>query len=503
MQWSAEAVDERVIRLQDAVDVLAQVHAAGTDVRQHGLERRDLLVGLVPAIVDQHVDLRHFNAESSPECRVRLVPDEDRGPVAFVGATIRLDVDAVHAAALTEVVAPHFEASTAVDPDLHDVYLTTDEPCEVALINLEVVTPLPDAGSRQVGIEVLLEGARMPLTARSVRRGDAAPEAVAADDIAGVERGETQRTTDCARTRQDVCRVAPRHDRYGAAVVRLTLGLCIISHARPAEVREAVASAKAEDFDEIVVLDSASDPPLVGLPGARTVRSEFNLGCGGGRNGLAAECDCDILVFLDDDAIVRRGVAASLRQAFSEDPGLGAVAMRIERSDGTVQAIEQPFRLGCPVPKSSADCTYFIGAGFAVRRDAYRAIGGSDERLFYGSDDIDLAFRLQHGGWRIRYEPGAVVEHRPSPRGRMRSAEMTAHHFGNRVIVARTYLPWPIAAVHVLAWIGLTGREALGTRDLGTWWHGLGRGLRERVERRPLPVRELLRIHRLGGRILY
>ena len=46
----------------------------------------------------------------------------------------------------------------------------------------------------------------------------------------------------------------------------------------------------------------------------------------------------------------------------------------------------------------------------AFRKDAYEQVGGFDERFEYGSD-VDFSWRLNDAGYRIKSQPGAVVEH--------------------------------------------------------------------------------------------
>ena len=73
----------------------------------------------------------------------------------------------------------------------------------------------------------------------------------------------------------------------------------------------------------------------------------------------------------------------------------------------------------------------------------------------------------------------------------------------NRLLMARAHLPAPIAAIHAAMWMAMTAREAQAIGGLGAWWRGLGAGLRRPVERRPMSLGTLVRMHRLGGRVLY
>jgi GT2 family glycosyltransferase len=285
-----------------------------------------------------------------------------------------------------------------------------------------------------------------------------------------------------------------------------SLTLSVLSHQRPDEVVGALRSAEGEGFDEIVVFDSGSRPPLPRPESGLLLRSETNIGIAEGRNRLAAKSSGDAVLFLDDDARLLPGAAATVRRAFGEDERLGAVAFRIERPEGPI-ALEQPFRRGTrharSFPDSRVECGYVIGAAFAVRRRAFLEVGGADPRIGYGSDEIDLSMRLVGAGWRIVYEPGARALHRPSPRGRFDPGMGPAAAVHNRLLMARANLPAPVAAIHAALWIAMTARQAQAVGCLRTWRRGLGAGLRLPVEHRRMSVGIMLHAHRLGGRVLY
>ncbi|MGI8807849.1 MAG: glycosyltransferase family 2 protein [Acidimicrobiales bacterium] len=289
------------------------------------------------------------------------------------------------------------------------------------------------------------------------------------------------------------------------ATRHVTVSLCILVHDRPTELAEALASGDDQPWDEVIVLDMASDPPIPPSPGVRWLRSDANVGVTAGRNRLAQEASGDILVFLDDDAVFLTPAVERLRAAFGADEALGAVAFRVRRAVGAVASLEHPFRgAGSESARATpSECTYFVGCGYAMRRDAHLAAGGYDDRFFYSTEEVDLSFRLLRDGWRLEYDPSIEVEHRPSHRGRDGSFSVPGWRLRNRLLLVRAHLPMPVAAAHALVWSSRTGIEALRQRSVSNWWR-LGReGLVLPVDRRPLPWRSLLRIHRQGGRVLY
>jgi glycosyltransferase involved in cell wall biosynthesis/GT2 family glycosyltransferase len=281
----------------------------------------------------------------------------------------------------------------------------------------------------------------------------------------------------------------------------LTTSLCILTRDRPAALDAALASAHG--FDEVVVIDMASEPLLEPRAGVRWFREDENLGVTRGRNRLVDRATGDIVVFLDDDAVFVHGDATTITKAFAHTPALGASAFLVQRADGQVASAEWPFR-GPPRDIDRArPAAYFLGGACAVRRDAFRAAGGYDESFFYSTEEIDLAFTLSRLGYAIAYTPAVAVEHRPAEGGRVPNPELPALRLRNRIALARRHLPAPIALVHVSAWGARTAREARAAHGWPQWKDAWRAGREQPVARDPLPYRLLGALHRCGGRVFW
>ncbi|MFL5517828.1 MAG: glycosyltransferase, partial [Gemmatimonadales bacterium] len=51
------------------------------------------------------------------------------------------------------------------------------------------------------------------------------------------------------------------------------------------------------------------------------------------------------------------------------------------------------------------------GAALAIRRDAFRQVGGFDERFHMYFEEVDLCYRLSKAGWETHFTPAAEVIH--------------------------------------------------------------------------------------------
>ena len=63
---------------------------------------------------------------------------------------------------------------------------------------------------------------------------------------------------------------------------------------------------------------------------------------------------------------------------------------------------------------STRDAAAVTGACQIVRTEAWRELGGLDERLAVGYNDVDFGMRMCQAGWRVVYTPEVVLGHRES-----------------------------------------------------------------------------------------
>lgn len=169
---------------------------------------------------------------------------------------------------------------------------------------------------------------------------------------------------------------------------------------------------------EVIIVDDGSQPPLPVVAGARVLRLRSNVGPAVARNAGLAAATTPLVAFVDTDVELRCGWLQRLVGHFADDR-VGLVAPRVASAggDGRLARYEQrhsPLDLG-PEPGRIAPGTrvgYVPAAALVVRAAALREITGFDRDLRTG-EDVDAVWRLAEAGWRCRYEPAAVVHHRP------------------------------------------------------------------------------------------
>jgi GT2 family glycosyltransferase len=177
---------------------------------------------------------------------------------------------------------------------------------------------------------------------------------------------------------------------------------------------------------EIVIIDQSDAPhPLLasGLQGsASEIRYLWtdSAGLSRARNAGIAAAAHDILVFIDDDMFVTPTWFGTLICALVQGGRRAVVSGRVlptapEASGGFAFAVvvgEEP-----AVYEGRIGTDVLAGCHMAMYRSAFGELGGFDERLgvgssFAGAEDNEFGFRLLEAGYRILYEPRAVLYHR-------------------------------------------------------------------------------------------
>src|SRR5439155_1129305 len=69
---------------------------------------------------------------------------------------------------------------------------------------------------------------------------------------------------------------------------------------------------------------------------------------------------------------------------------------------------------GCWNPEREREVDWAIGAFLLIRREAWDAAGGFDDRQWMYAEDLDLGWRVAQAGWSTRYVPSARVLHHAS-----------------------------------------------------------------------------------------
>ena len=133
------------------------------------------------------------------------------------------------------------------------------------------------------------------------------------------------------------------------------------------------------------------------------------------RNLGVARSAGEIVVFVDSDVELHPDALRRLREALERDPQLDAVFGTYDdrpASPALVSRFRNLLHHHVHVSSPGPAATFWAGLG-AIRRDAFEAAGGFDERRFPRSsiEDVELGMRLHAAGGRIELEPAVRGTH--------------------------------------------------------------------------------------------
>ena len=209
--------------------------------------------------------------------------------------------------------------------------------------------------------------------------------------------------------------------------------ICILAYGRATMLNRCLRSLRRvtqgdDQVETIVVANQVPPGELAQVEDPSQlvmVTSDTNLGFGAGNDYAARVAHGEYLVFLNDDSTIEPDFLEHLVATVESDPSIGAVGSRIALPDGTLQEAGSVIwnngsttHIGLGLPTDAKrfnylrDADYVSANGFLIRRSAWDAVGGFDDRYHPAYfEDVDLCMSLRDHGYRVLYEPRSLVHH--------------------------------------------------------------------------------------------
>jgi len=196
---------------------------------------------------------------------------------------------------------------------------------------------------------------------------------------------------------------------------RISVVVCSYNGART--IRDCFAGLRNLEYlnyEVIVVNDGSKDrtAAITNEYGFRLINTE-NRGLSSARNTGAEAAMGEIVAYIDDDAYPDPHWLTYLANTFMTTdyaavggpniapPGDGALAECVAHAPGG------PVH----VLLNDRDAEHIPGCNMAFRKAALMEIGGFDPRFRTAGDDVDVCWRIQERGWKIGFNPAAMVWH--------------------------------------------------------------------------------------------
>lgn len=240
------------------------------------------------------------------------------------------------------------------------------------------------------------------------------------------------------------------------------LSFVIITYNRPDDALELLQNITTLNqakhlLQDVVLVNNASTSDYSAVKQYAETHTELpfkyidapsNLGVTKGRNFALQFAEGDIIIFLDDDAVLQnkdalQNVVRSFNNKGIDNKPIGIVSFKVLYYDTLIMQVNglphKKYKLF--KDKKEFFTYYFAGGAHAIRKTVLQEVGNLPEEFFYGMEEYDLSYRILEKGYCIKYDASIVMLHKESPLGRKTKADKLRMMWVNKAKVAYRYLP--------------------------------------------------------------
>jgi len=194
---------------------------------------------------------------------------------------------------------------------------------------------------------------------------------------------------------------------------------------------------------ELLVVDNASSDASAAMvsaefPRVHLIENPTNAGYAHANNLALRQCLGRYLLLLNPDTVLPPDALVRMIAFMDAHPEAGVAGPKLVRQNGSLDAacrrsfpspevsLYRMLGLSRLFPKSRrfgrynmtyldaglpAEVDSVVGAFMMVRDTVVKQVGLLDDRFFMYGEDLDWAFRIKSGGWKVLYNPEVVVLH--------------------------------------------------------------------------------------------
>ncbi len=253
------------------------------------------------------------------------------------------------------------------------------------------------------------------------------------------------------------------------------------------------ADAGSRDFEIWVVDNASGDGSLAMLeeryPRVRVIANEENVGFARACNQAIARSSGRYVLLINPDTLAVGDAVSRLAEFMDANPQCGAVGPKILNPDGTLQlacrrSFPDPlaaffrlsylsrlfprsklmarYNLTFEDPDSLLEVDALSGSCMMVRRQAIETVGVLDEEWFMYGEEIDWCWRIKKAGWKVVYNPQAVIYHYHGAASRLRPVKATISlHHGMTLFYRKHVAPRYWAPFNALVYAGIWLRASI------------------------------------------
>jgi N-acetylglucosaminyl-diphospho-decaprenol L-rhamnosyltransferase len=226
---------------------------------------------------------------------------------------------------------------------------------------------------------------------------------------------------------------------------------------------------------EIIVVDNASCDGSTEMvthefPGVHLVANTRNVGFAAANNQGLVHARGHYLLLLNSDTIVLPGALEEMMRYMDAHPRVGALGPRLLNEDRSVQLSVYPFphlvrdalvflevkswplvgnlarwygdRRNARLSAQTGEVDWVMGACLMLRREVLDQVGLLDHGYFFGTEEIDLCYRLRQRGWSVAFLATAAIVHLGGQSWSTISATRLIWFYNARLRYYRLHHPW-------------------------------------------------------------
>ena len=240
------------------------------------------------------------------------------------------------------------------------------------------------------------------------------------------------------------------------------------------------------------------------------IEAPENLGVTKGRNFALQFAKGDIIIFLDDDAVLQnadalQNVVKSFDYNGIDNRETAIVSFKIlyyDTLDWQVNGLPHK-QFETYKDKPEFYTYYFAGGAHAIKKKVLDEVGNLPAEFFYGMEEYDLSYRILDKGYSIKYDSSIVMLHKESPLGRKPKSDKQRMMWVNKCKVAYRYLPkryyYSTAVMWSIEYLRKVGLDIKGW--LRGWKEVLAVPANE--QRKPISPATLEYLRKVGARLWY
>jgi len=137
---------------------------------------------------------------------------------------------------------------------------------------------------------------------------------------------------------------------------------------------------------------------------------------------LKRENSTDYILGIDDDVVLEEQTLKKMIEAVKLHQNAGILGGRIVYHDFPDKTVQSAGFINWWLGKYRSlttselkECDYVIGCGWLINRKLFQEIGGFDKDYFTMHWEMDFCARVKKKGYKIFYQPEAVIKHKISP----------------------------------------------------------------------------------------